>query len=242
MQNQYKEIEQKWAKMWYENNLYAAQDFDPYREKKYILTEFAFPSGSSLHVGHCFRYTVPDIYCRFLRMNGYNVLFPTGWDAFGLPTEEFARKTGANPAEVTKENIALLKSDFEKMGYGFDWSREINTTDPEYYKWTQWIFGQLYKAGLARQEEIEVWYCPALSTVLANEEILEDENGDKISERGGHPVEKKVLKQWVLKMPEYGDKLLLGLEETEFLQHIKEMQRNWIGKSSGTIVDWEVVD
>ncbi|MEI6729341.1 MAG: class I tRNA ligase family protein [bacterium] len=242
MPNNYQEIEQKWQKLWYENNLYKAVDGDPDKEKKYILTEFPFPSGASLHVGHCFRYTVPDIYSRFLRMQGKNVMFPMGWDAFGLPTEEFARKTGADPKEVTKQNIVSLKSDLQKIGFGIDWDREIATTDADYYKWTQWIFSQFYKAGLAEQTEIELWWCENLSTVLANEEVLDDEAGNKISERGSHPVVKKKMKQWVLKMPVYGDKLLQGLEETEFPEHIKEMQRNWIGRSEGVVVDWEVVN
>jgi leucyl-tRNA synthetase len=241
MASSYHEIEKKWKKAWYSNNLYAASNKSS-KQKKYILTEFPFPSGASLHVGHGFRFTVPDIYSRFLRMKGYNVMFPMGWDAFGLPTEEFARKTGANPKDVTKENINTLKTDLQGMGYGFDWDREVNTTDPKYYKWTQWIFTQLYKAGLAEQSEIELWWCENLATVLANEEVLDDENGNKISERGSHPVIKKKMKQWVLKMPVYGDKLLDGLEEINFPEHIKEMQKNWIGKSEGVVVDWEVVE
>jgi leucyl-tRNA synthetase len=228
MSNIYKEIEEKWQQKWYQSNLYKAKDLDPSREKMYILTEFPFPSGASLHVGHCYRYTVPDIYARFARMNGKNVLFPIGWDAFGLPTEEFARKTGANPKDVTKQNIQNLKDNLIKMGYGIDWEREFSTTDEDYYKWTQWIFGQFYRTGLASQAEIELWWCPNLSTVLANEEVLDDENGNKVSERGGHP--------------KYAEQLLSGLEETEFPEFIKNMQKNWIGKSEGAIVNWEVVE
>jgi leucyl-tRNA synthetase len=237
----YSEIENKWQKSWYQNNLYKAVDNDKKRQKMYILTEFPFPSGASFHVGHGFRYTVPDIYSRFLRMKGYNVMFPIGWDAFGLPTEEFARKTGANPKEVTKQNIESLKNDMLMMGYSIDWERELSTTDEDYYKWTQWIFGEFYKAGLAEQAETELWWSDTLATVLSNEEVLDDENGNKISERGGYPVIKKTMKQWVLKMPEYGDKLLEGLEETKFPQHIKDMQKNWIGKSEGVVVGWELV-
>lgn len=240
MANSQQQIEEKWQNIWYQKNLYQALDNDKTKEKKYILTEFPFPSGVSLHVGHCFRYTVPDIYSKFLRMNGYNVMFPIGWDAFGLPTEEFARKTGQNPTEVTKQNILNLKQDLQKMGYGIDWGREFSTTDKDYYKWTQWIFGLFYRANLAEQKEVELWWCEKLSTVLANEEIMEDDQGNKISERGGHLVIKKKMKQWVLKMPEFAEELLDGLEKTDFPENIKEMQKNWIGKSEGLIVDWEL--
>jgi leucyl-tRNA synthetase len=244
--NPYQTIEQKWTDYWLQNQTYKAHnpddpDFEPQKPKKYILTEFPFPSGASLHVGHCFRYTLPDVYSRFLRMNGYNVLFPIGWDAFGLPAEEYARKTGADPNQTTKQNIANLKSDLLTMGFGFDWSREFATTDPDYYKWTQWIFGEFWKAGLAEQQEVELWWCQELGTVLANEEVLDDGKGGKISEKGGHPVIKKKMLQWVLKMPEYAEELLSGLDQTDFPDHIKDMQKNWIGKSQGVVVDWEVV-
>lgn len=239
-QSPYWEIETYWQQFWYQHNLYRAIDFDS-RPKKYILTEFPYPSGASLHIGHAFRYTVPDVYARFLRMNGYNVLFPMGWDAFGLPTEERARKEGKNPRLITQENIQNFKTQLLRMGYGFDWDREFSTTDPEYYKWTQWIFGEFYKAGLAEQKEMEVWWCPELKTVLSNEEILDGPNGTKVSERGEHPVVRKKMRQWVLKMPEYAEKLLSGLEQTHFPEHIKEMQRNWIGKSEGCVVKWPVV-
>jgi len=240
-QSPYWEIETYWQQFWYQHNLYKAIDFDS-RPKKYILTEFPYPSGASLHIGHAFRYTVPDVYARFLRMNGYNVLFPMGWDAFGLPTEERARKEGQNPKLITQENIKNFKQQLLRMGYGFDWDREFATTDPEYYKWTQWIFGEFYKAGLAEQKEMEVWWCPELKTVLSNEEVLDGPNGTKVSERGEHPVIRKKMRQWVLKMPEYAEKLLAGLEETHFPEHIKEMQRNWIGKSEGCVVKWPVVN
>jgi leucyl-tRNA synthetase len=240
MANSYQEIEKKWQKKWSNNNIYTAFDCYPNREKSYILVEFPFPSGASLHVGHCFRYTVPDIYSRFLRMSGKNVMFPIGWDAFGLPTEEFARKTGKNPKEVTKENIQNLKTDLQKMGYSFDWGREISTTNEDYYKWTQWIFAEFYKAGLGKQSEIELWWCPEMGTVLANEEIEEDSEGNKVSERGGHPVFKKVMRQWILKMPEYAEDLLSGLEQTDFPEFVKDMQKNWIGKSQGLEIEWEI--
>ncbi len=239
-QSPYWEIETYWQQFWYQHNLYKAIDFDS-RPKKYILTEFPYPSGASLHIGHAFRYTVPDVYARFLRMNGYNVLFPMGWDAFGLPTEERARKEGQNPKLITQENIKNFKQQLLRMGYGFDWDREFATTDPEYYKWTQWIFGEFYKAGLAEQKEMEVWWCPELKTVLSNEEVLDGPDGTKVSERGEHPVVRKKMRQWVLKMPVYAEKLLAGLEETHFPEHIKEMQRNWIGKSEGCVVKWPVV-
>jgi leucyl-tRNA synthetase/inosine/xanthosine triphosphate pyrophosphatase family protein/predicted NUDIX family NTP pyrophosphohydrolase len=235
------EVEARWQQKWLEENTYEAQDNDITREKKYILVEFPFPSGANLHVGHIFRYTVPDIYSRFLRMRGYNVLFPMGWDAFGLPAEEFARKTGQNPRITTEQNIAGIKKNIQKMGYGIDWNREINTTDPEYYKWTQWIFKQFYNEGLAVQKDVELWWCEALGTVLANEEVYDSPEGLKLSERGDHPVEKKKMKQWVLRMPEYAQKLLDGLEETHFPESVKAMQRTWIGKSEGVVVDWNLV-
>ncbi len=237
--NPYSDIEKKWQNLWYKNNIYAAVDNDSTKEKKYILMEFPFPSGASLHMGHFFRYTIPDVYSRFLRMRGYNVLFPMGWDAFGLPTEEYARKTGINPKIVNKQNIDNFRDIFNGFGFGFDWNREFATTDPEYYKWTQWIFTELYKAGLAEQKEVELWWCEKLGTVLSNEEIIEI-NGQKVSERGEHPVEKKKMMQWILKMPEYAEELLAGLDETNFPEHIKDMQRNWIGKSEGVVVDWKI--
>ncbi len=236
----FRRVESYWQNLWFAHNLYQAKDNDEFREKKYILTEFPYPSGSSLHVGHAFRFTVPDVYSRFWRMRGYNVLFPMGWDAFGLPTEERARKEGKNPKIITRENISNFKKQVLRMGYGFDWDREFATTDQDYYKWTQWIFGEFYKSGLAEQKEVELWWCPEMGTVLSNEEVLDGPDGTKISERGEHPVYRKKLKQWVLKMPEYAEQLLGGLEETHFPQHIKDMQKNWIGKSEGAVVDWLV--
>jgi leucyl-tRNA synthetase len=233
--------EKKWQDYWNTHNIYKAIDNDKTREKKYILVEFPFPSGESLHVGHCFRYTVPDIYARYLRLKGFNVLFPMGWDAFGLPTEERARKEGISPQETTKKNIANLKNNIQRMGYSVDWDREFSTTDPSYYKWTQWIFTEMYKAGLAVQKNVELWWCENLGTVLANEEVYDGPNGNKLSERGDHPVEKKTMQQWVLKMPQYAEKLLQGLDQTNFPEHVKAMQRQWIGKSEGVVVDWELV-
>ena len=237
------DIESKWQNTWFENNLYAAVDNDTTREKKYILVEFPYPSGAALHVGHAFRYTVPDVYARYLRMSGYNVMFPFGYDAFGLPTEERARKDGKNPVETTRENIEAFRGQIKRLGYGFDWEREFATTDPEYYKWTQWIFARMFERGLVEQREVELWWCPALSTVLANEEVLDDPSipGAKISERGEHPVEKRKMTQWVIRITEYAEQLLAGLELVDWPEHIKEMQRNWIGKSEGALVDWQVV-
>ena len=241
VQFDFKTVEKKWQDFWHTNHTYQAVDGDTTREKKYILVEFPFPSGASLHVGHVFRYTVPDIYSRFLRQRGYNVLFPMGWDAFGLPAEEYARKTGQNPKITTEQNIIGIKKNIQRMGYGIDWNREFSTTDPEYYKWTQWIFKKFYEQGLAVQKDVELWWCENLGTVLANEEVYDGPDGEKLSERGDHPVEKKKMKQWVLKMPEYAEKLLTGLEETHFPDHIKAMQRTWIGKSEGVTVDWDLV-
>lgn len=228
-------VEKKWRTIWEKYHLYKATDFDK-REKKYILAEFPYPSGSKLHVGHCFRYTMPDIYSRVLRMKGYNVLFPIGWDAFGLPTENYAIKTGENPKDTTKKNIGIYREQLKMMGYSFDWNREVNTTDPNYYKWTQWIFLKLYENGLAQLKEEPVWWCEDLKTVLANEEVLDGPDGEKISERGGKRVERRMMKQWVLKITEYADKLIEGLYTVDYPKSIIDAQINWIGKSNGARV------
>lgn len=233
----HKEVESRWAKYWYENNLYEAEDFSK-KPKKYILAEFPYPSGKSLHAGHMMRYTVPDVYSRYLRMKGYNVLFPMGWDAFGLPAENYAVKSGVHPAITTKEAIKNYKNSVNKMGYGIDWSREINTTDPNYYKWTQWIFLKFFQQGLAEYKEMPIWWCEQLKTVLSDEEVLTDKDGNKISERGEHPVEKKMLKQWVLKITAYADKLIEGLNELDFPEAIKSAQINWIGRSFGANINF----
>jgi len=203
------QAEKKWAKNWYENNIYKAVDFSE-KPKKYILAEFPYPSGKALHAGHMMRYTVPDVYARFYRMNGYNVLFPMGWDAFGLPAENYAVKTGIHPAETTKKAIENYRSSMKKMGYGIDWTREIDTTDPKYYKWTQWLFLKFWEEGLAELREMPIWWCEGLKTVLSDEEVLTDKEGNKISERDEHPVEKRMLRQWVLKITKYADKLIEG--------------------------------
>jgi len=235
----FKEIENKYKNLWHEKKVYEAVDFDS-KPKKYILAEFPYPSGAALHMGHMRRYTPSDTYSRFLRMKGYNVLFPIGWDAFGLPAEQYAIKTGVHPAKTTQEAISTMKDSLIKMGFGFDWDREISTINPDYYKWTQWLFLKFYENNMAEFKETQVWWCEQLKTVLAEEEVIEDKDGNKISERGEHPVVKKTLMQWVLKMPEYAQKLIDGLEQTDFPESIKSAQRNWIGKSEGAEVEFEI--
>ncbi len=233
------EIEPRWAEKWFSTNLYKAEDFSE-KPKKYILAELPYPSGKSLHIGHALRYTVPEVYSRFLRMQGYNVLFPMGWDAFGLPTEGYALKMGSTPQEVTKELTEAYKKSMQRLGYAIDWDREIDTSSPEMYKWTQWLFLQFYKHGLAEKKEMPVWWCDELGN-LADEEILTDSEGNKVSERGGYKVEKRMFSQWVLKIPEYAEKLLQGLEETEFPDYIKTAQTKWIGKTTGANIKFDLV-
>ena len=235
----HKTIEEKWKNKWLQDNVYEAIDFSE-KPKKYILAEFPYPSGTSLHAGHMMRYTAPDVYSRYLRMKGYNVLFPMGWDAFGLPAENYAIKTGIHPAIITKETIKKFKESFLKMGYGIDWSREIDTTDPKYFKWTQWLFLKFFENKLAEYKETPVWWCEELKTVLADEEVITDKNGNKVSERGEKPVERKMMKQWVLKIPMYAEKLLEGLDKVDFPESIKAAQRNWIGKSEGANISFEI--
>jgi len=232
-------IEDKWKEKWLQDNIYKAVDFSE-KPKKYILAEFPYPSGNSLHAGHMMRYTAPDVYARYHRMKGYNVMFPIGWDAFGLPAENYAIKTGIHPAVITQETIKKFKDSFLKMGYGVDWDREIDTSSPEYYKWTQWLFLKFFENGLAEYKESPIWWCEELKTVLAEEEVLTDKDGNKISERGGKPVEKKMLKQWVLKIPSYAEKLLQGLDTVDFTESIKSAQRNWIGKSEGANIVFDI--
>lgn len=237
----HKPIEKKWIDEWYKHNIYEAVDFSP-KPKKYILAEFPYPSGSRLHVGHAMRYTVPDIYSRKLRMEGYNVMYPMGWDVFGLPSEINAIKTGIHPSIATQEAIKHYKEQIKSMGFGIDWSREISTSDPKYYKWTQWFFLKFFENGLAEIKEEPVWWCENLKTVLANEEVITDSLGNLVAERDGKsPVEKRLLKQWVLKITAYADKLIEGLEKTDFPEYIKNAQINWIGRSEGAEIDFEVV-
>jgi leucyl-tRNA synthetase len=235
----HKDIEKRWAERWQADKTYKAEDFSK-KPKKYILAEFPYPSGTALHAGHMMRYTVPDVYSRYLRMKGFNVLFPIGWDAFGLPAESFAVKSGVHPAITTRSAIDSYKDSIRKMGYGIDWDREIDTTDPSYYKWTQWLFLKFFQKGLAEYREMPIWWCEQLRTVLSDEEVLTDKDGNKISERGEYPVERKMLKQWVLKITEYADKLLEGLDEIDFPESIKTAQRSWIGRSYGANVSFPV--
>jgi leucyl-tRNA synthetase len=235
----FKEIENKYKNSWHEQKVYEAIDFSE-KPKKYILSEFPYPSGAALHMGHMMRFSSADIYSRFLRMKGFNVLFPMGWDAFGLPAENYAVKTGIHPKITTKKSIDTMKSSLIDMGFSFDWDREISTIDPEYYKWTQWLFLKFYENNLAEYKEMPIWWCDELKTVLAEEEVLEDSNGNKISERGGHPVVRKNLKQWILKIPEYAQKLIDGLNVTDFPEAIKNAQINWIGRSEGAEVLFDI--
>lgn len=230
----HKKIESKWQKYWEEHKTFRTTE-DPDKPKFYALDMFPYPSGAGLHVGHPEGYTATDILARMKRMQGYNVLHPMGWDAFGLPAEQYALDTGNDPAEFTEKNIANFKRQIKSLGFSYDWDREINTTDPEYYKWTQWIFLKLYEKGLAYIDEVPVNWCPALGTVLANEEVI-----DGKSERGGYPVIRRPMKQWVLKITAYADRLLEDLEELDWPESIKEMQRNWIGRSEGAEVRFQV--
>ena len=227
-------VEEKWQKVWDEEKAFAATD-DYSKPKYYALVEFPYPSGQGLHVGHPRPYTALDIVARKRRMQGYNVLYPMGWDAFGLPTENYAIKNKIHPKIVTKNNVARFKNQLHSLGYSFDWDREINTTDPEYYKWTQWIFLKLFKAGLAYKTEMPINWCTSCKVGLANEEVV---NG--VCERCGAPVVRKVKSQWMLKITEYADKLLEGLNDVDYIERVKVSQKNWIGKSQGAEVDFQI--
>ena len=232
----FKQIEAKWQNYWENNETFrVAADIDQTRPKFYVLDMFPYPSGDGLHVGHPEGYTASDIVARYKRMRGFNVLHPIGWDAFGLPAEEYARKTGTHPRITTERNVVRFREQLKGLGFSYDWSREVNTTDPGYYKWTQWIFKQLFDRGLAYQEEKPVWWCPELGTTLANEEVIEGK-----SEVGGHPCVRRPLKQWVLRITQYAEQLLSGLDELDWPQSTKEMQRNWIGRSEGADVDFRL--
>ena len=231
----YTEIEKKWQKFWLEHKTFKTEN-GVGKPKFYCLDMFPYPSGAGLHVGHPEGYTATDILCRYKRMKGFNVLHPMGWDAFGLPAEQYAVETGTHPAVTTKKNVDRFREQIRSLGFSYDWDREVNTTDPKYYKWTQWIFEQLYKKGLAYVAEVPVNWCPALGTVLANEEVI-----DGRSERGNHPVIRRPMRQWMLKITEYAERLLNGLDTLDWPEGIKEMQRNWIGKSTGALVDFGVL-
>ena len=227
-------IEKKWQKYWDENKTFKTLD-DHTKEKFYALDMFPYPSGAGLHVGHPEGYTATDILSRYKRANGYNVLHPMGWDAFGLPAEQYALDTGNDPRDFTKTNIDTFRRQIKELGFSYDWDREVNTTDPNYYKWTQWIFKKLYEKGLAYVDEVPVNWCPALGTVLSNEEVI-----DGKSERGGHPVERRPMRQWVLKITDYAEKLLDDLDILDWPESLKAMQRNWIGKSVGAEIDFKI--
>ena len=232
----HKNIEQKWQKVWDKNKLYSAKDFVK-KTKFYGLIEFPYPSGDGLHVGHIRSNTAMDIICRKRRMEGYNVLYPIGWDAFGLPTENYAIKTGVHPKIVTKKNTDIFRRQLKSLGFSFDWNREINTTDPNYYKWTQWIFLQFYKHGLAYKKKMPINWCPSCKIGLANEEVL---NGK--CERCGTQTEKKEKEQWMLAITKYADRLLEDLKTDDYLEKIKIQQANWIGRSEGTMIKFQITN
>ncbi len=227
-------IEPRWQKYWEENQTFKADDHSD-KPKYYVLDMFPYPSGNGLHVGHPEGYTATDIVSRFKRMNGFNVLHPMGWDSFGLPAENHAMKTGTHPAATTKKNIANFKRQLKMLGFSYDWDREVSTSAPDYFRWTQWIFSLLYKKGLAYEGEMAVNWCPELGTVLANEEVK-----DGLSEVGGHPVIRKPMKQWMLRITAYAQRLLDDLEGLDWPEYIKDLQRNWIGRSDGAEVDFAI--
>ena len=228
-------IEPKWQRYWAEHKTFAARE-DAAKKKLYVLDMFPYPSGAGLHVGHPEGYTATDIYCRFQRMRGFNVLHPMGWDAFGLPAEQYAIDTGTHPALTTRKNIDTFRRQIQMLGFSYDWDREVDTTDPEYYKWTQWIFLQLFKKGLAYEAEVPVWWCEGCNAVLANEEV----NADGTCDRKGHKnVYRRPLRQWILKITDYAARLLTDLELVNWPESIKEQQRNWIGWSEGAEVDFK---
>ncbi|CAM8903167.1 unnamed protein product [Rhodiola kirilowii] len=232
------EIEPRWQQFWEEKKIFRTpEDVDTSKPKYYVLDMFPYPSGSGLHVGHPLGYTATDILSRLKRMQGYNVLHPMGWDAFGLPAEQYAIETGTHPKVTTVRNVDRFRIQLKSLGFSYDWDREISTVEPDYYRWTQWIFLQLLKRGLAYQAEVPVNWCPALGTVLANEEVI-----DGLSERGGHPVIRKPMRQWMLKITAYADRLLEDLEDLDWPESVKEMQRNWIGRSEGAELNFNVLD
>lgn len=234
MEYNFSEIEAQWQKYWDDRETFKTK-MDKNKPKYYVLDMFPYPSGAGLHVGHPEGYTATDIMARFKRMKGYNVLHPMGWDSFGLPAENYAIKTGTHPQTTTEKNIGIFKKQLKMLGFSYDWSREVATSNVDYYKWTQWIFIQLYNKGLAFEDEISVNWCPELKTVLANEEVV---NGK--SEVGGHPVIQKPMKQWMLRITDYADKLLEDLDDMDWPESVKEMQRNWIGRSEGAQLGFKV--
>lgn len=234
----FKKIEKKWQARWSKNkfSVWRTKDFDK-KQKRYVLDMFPYPSGDGLHVGHVEGYTASDILTRYYRMKGFNVLHPMGWDAFGLPAENYAIKTKTHPSKIVAKNVKRFKEQLQSLGFSYDWSREINTTDPEYYRWTQWIFLQLFKKGLAYEAEVPVNWCPSCKTVLANEEVI-----DGKCERCSNLVEQKLLKQWLLKITAYAERLLKDLDELDWPERVKEMQRQWIGRSEGALIKFPVAN
>ena len=234
----FKEVEAKWQDYWDRHETFRVPaDIDRSRPKYYVLDMFPYPSGDGLHVGHPEGYTASDIIARYKRMRGFNVLHPIGWDAFGLPAEQYALRTGTHPRTTTERNVVRFRSQLKSLGFSYDWSREINTTDPGYYRWTQWIFKQLFERGLAYQEEKPVWWCPELGTTLANEEVI-----DGKSEVGGFDCVRRPLRQWVLRITAYAEALLEGLDDLDWPDSTKEMQRNWIGRSEGVELEFPLAD
>ncbi len=228
----FKQIESKWQKFWKDNHSFRVS-MDKSKPKQYILVEFPYPSGAGLHVGHLRSYTAMDIIARKRRMEGYNVLFPIGWDAFGLPAENYAIKHKVHPSECTKENIANFKRQLKSFGYSFDWSREVNTTEPSYYKWTQWIFIKLFEKGLAYKDEIPINWCTSCKVSLANEEVI---NGK--CERCDSSVVKKKKKQWMLRITKYADRLIDELDTVDFIDRAKTQTINWVGRSYGAEINF----
>jgi leucyl-tRNA synthetase len=229
-------IEPQWQAYWLDNETFRAE-IDPGKPKYYVLDMFPYPSGDGLHVGHPEGYTATDILARYKRMLGFNVLHPMGWDAFGLPAEQYAIKTGTHPRLTTRRNIENFRRQVRSLGFSFDWSREVDTTDPGFVKWTQWIFCRLHEKGLAYRAEVPVNWCPALGTVLANEEVK-----DGRSEVGGHPVERLPMRQWMLRITDYAQRLLDDLEELDWPEPIKKQQRDWIGRSEGARIRFPIAD
>ena len=237
MSYQHRIIEKKWQEYWDKNETFKTKNRGINHPKYYALDMFPYPSGQGLHVGHPEGYTATDVIARMKRAQGFDVLHPMGWDAFGLPAEQYALDTGNNPADFTEHNIHTFKRQIKSLGFSYDWDREINTTDPNYYKWTQWIFTKLFEKGLAYQDDVMVNWCPALGTVLANEEVI-----DGVSERGGHPVYRRPMKQWVLKITEYAERLIEDLDDVNWPDSVKEMQKHWVGKSEGAMIKFQVAD
>ncbi len=239
----FSEIEKRWQRFWEENRTFRVTEDPsvPAEKRRYVLDMFPYPSAAGLHVGHPEGYTATDIYCRFLRMRGYAVLHPMGFDSFGLPAETYAIQTGTHPRTTTEANITRFREQIKSLGFSYDWDREVSTHDPDYYRWTQWIFLRLWEKGLAYVDEVPVWYCEALGTVLANEEVISTPEGPR-SERGNHPVERRPVRQWMLRITAYADRLLEGLERLDWPESIKTMQRNWIGRSEGAQVRFPLAD